>query len=145
MAPGTLYDPSTAPQLRPWLIRTLEPMYAQVLVFVAHSDLSYRCDADPVVLADYVLALLIHDGPEAELRKMFAKQLEEFLEGGASLTFFAVPISSHFNYISCRSWTICRDFIFRSAFKSISPVLGFLLHLSRRRRHSHSIRRHCPS
>ncbi|KZT41348.1 hypothetical protein SISSUDRAFT_303216 [Sistotremastrum suecicum HHB10207 ss-3] len=80
MAPGTLYDPSTAPQLRPWLIRTLEPMYAQLAVILRHSDLATRCDADPVVLADYVLALLIHDGPEAELRKMFAKQLEEFLE-----------------------------------------------------------------
>ena len=41
---------------------------------------SYRCDADPIILADYVIALLSHDGPEYEMRKMFTKQLEEFLD-----------------------------------------------------------------
>ncbi|KIJ45498.1 hypothetical protein M422DRAFT_74981 [Sphaerobolus stellatus SS14] len=59
-----LYDESTASSLRPWLIRTLQPI----------------CDADPEALADYVIALLKHDAPEPQLRKMFIGQLEEFLE-----------------------------------------------------------------
>ncbi|KAF8587345.1 hypothetical protein K439DRAFT_1630837 [Ramaria rubella] len=63
-----LYDESTASSLRPWLVRTLQPI----------------CDADPEALADYVLALLKHDAAEPELRKMFVSQLEEFLEKEAS-------------------------------------------------------------
>lgn len=59
-----LYDPSTAKQLKPWLIRTLEPI----------------CDAEPSALAEYILALLKHNGPEGELRKELTVQLEEFLE-----------------------------------------------------------------
>ncbi|OSD06024.1 hypothetical protein PYCCODRAFT_1070348 [Trametes coccinea BRFM310] len=59
-----LFDPDTANHLKPWLIRTLEPI----------------CDAEPSALADYVLALLKHNAPEAELRKEMVVQLEEFLE-----------------------------------------------------------------
>ncbi|KAF9521544.1 hypothetical protein CPB83DRAFT_801313 [Crepidotus variabilis] len=59
-----LYDPTTAPQLKPWLVRTLEPI----------------CDAEPGALADYILALLKHNVPENEMRKELASQLEEFLE-----------------------------------------------------------------
>ncbi|KZW02091.1 hypothetical protein EXIGLDRAFT_760307 [Exidia glandulosa HHB12029] len=59
-----LLDTVNVADLRPWLIRTLEPI----------------CDADPEVLADYVLALLKHEAPEAELRTMFTKQLEDFLD-----------------------------------------------------------------
>ncbi|EMD41690.1 hypothetical protein CERSUDRAFT_110267 [Gelatoporia subvermispora B] len=50
--------------LKPWLIRTLEPI----------------CDAEPGALADYILALLNHDAPESELRRELAEQLDEFLE-----------------------------------------------------------------
>ncbi|KAH9921931.1 uncharacterized protein BXZ73DRAFT_39181 [Epithele typhae] len=63
-----LYDPDTANHLKPWLIRTLEPI----------------CDAEPGALADYILALLKHNAPEPELRKELETQLEEFLENGAS-------------------------------------------------------------
>ena len=45
----------------------------------------FRCDADPSALADYILALLKHNGPEPELRKELGAQLDEFLEKGASL------------------------------------------------------------
>jgi RNA-binding protein 26 len=48
----------------------------------------FRCDADPSALADYILALLKHNGPESELRRELAAQLDEFLEKGASLLFF---------------------------------------------------------
>ncbi len=42
-----------------------------------------RCDAEPGALAEYILALLRHNAPEADLRKELMKQLEEFLEKGA--------------------------------------------------------------
>ncbi|KZT58479.1 hypothetical protein CALCODRAFT_494995 [Calocera cornea HHB12733] len=59
-----LFNVSRGDELRPWLISTLEPI----------------CDADPEVLADYVIALLRHDGEEQQLRTMFASQLEDFLD-----------------------------------------------------------------
>ncbi|KAF8688848.1 hypothetical protein AX14_003388 [Amanita brunnescens Koide BX004] len=59
-----IFDPVTAPQLKPWLLRTLEPI----------------CDAEPGALADYILALLKHNVPENEMRKELAVQLDEFLE-----------------------------------------------------------------
>ncbi|KDQ19836.1 hypothetical protein BOTBODRAFT_62234 [Botryobasidium botryosum FD-172 SS1] len=59
-----LFDTAQTSQIRPWLVQTLEPI----------------CDADPEVLADYVLALLKHEAPEAELRTMFTSQLRDFLE-----------------------------------------------------------------
>ncbi|KAJ7169630.1 hypothetical protein C8R46DRAFT_204124 [Mycena filopes] len=59
-----IFDPSTAVHLKPWLVRTLEPI----------------CDAEPGALADYILALLKHNVPETEMRKELAVQLDEFLE-----------------------------------------------------------------
>ncbi|KDR84750.1 hypothetical protein GALMADRAFT_131542 [Galerina marginata CBS 339.88] len=57
-------DSVSATQLKPWLIRTLEPI----------------CDAEPGALADYILALLQHNVPENEMRQELAVQLDEFLE-----------------------------------------------------------------
>ncbi|KAG1749685.1 uncharacterized protein EDB91DRAFT_1046474 [Suillus paluster] len=59
-----LYDPTSAQHLKPWLVRTLEPI----------------CDAEPGALAEYILALLKHNVPENEMRKELSSQLEEFLE-----------------------------------------------------------------
>ncbi|KAF9014943.1 hypothetical protein BDQ17DRAFT_1340220 [Cyathus striatus] len=59
-----LFDPSSVPHLKPWLVRTLEPI----------------CDAEPGALAEYILALLKHNVPEPDMRKELAVQLEEFLE-----------------------------------------------------------------
>ncbi|KAF5355944.1 hypothetical protein D9756_004266 [Leucocoprinus leucothites] len=59
-----LYDPATAPNLKPWLVRTLEPI----------------CDAEPGALADYILALLKHNVSESEMRKELLAQLDEFLD-----------------------------------------------------------------
>ncbi|KAJ3141375.1 hypothetical protein HK100_007614 [Physocladia obscura] len=39
-----------------------------------------RCDADPSVLAEYVIALLKHDKTDADLRTLCREQLEEFLK-----------------------------------------------------------------
>ncbi|TFK19891.1 hypothetical protein FA15DRAFT_154339 [Coprinopsis marcescibilis] len=59
-----IFDPASAPHLKPWLVRTLEPI----------------CDAEPGALAEYILALLKHNVPEADMRKELQVQLEEFLE-----------------------------------------------------------------
>ncbi|KAH8100565.1 hypothetical protein BXZ70DRAFT_1022606 [Cristinia sonorae] len=59
-----MLEPENATHLKPWLVKTLEPI----------------CDAEPGALADYILALLKHAAPEAELRKELATQLDEFLE-----------------------------------------------------------------
>jgi len=59
-----LFDPSTTPQLKPWLVRTLEPI----------------CDAEPGALAEYILALLKHNVPESDMRRELTGQLDEFLE-----------------------------------------------------------------
>ncbi|KAF9073733.1 hypothetical protein BDP27DRAFT_1318062 [Rhodocollybia butyracea] len=59
-----IFDQANAPHLKPWLVRTLEPI----------------CDAEPGALADYILALLKHNVPELEMKKELQSQLEEFLE-----------------------------------------------------------------
>ncbi|KAI0936116.1 hypothetical protein AcW1_000438 [Taiwanofungus camphoratus] len=59
-----LFDLETANDLKPWLVRNLEPI----------------CDAEPGALAEYILALLKHNAPENDLRKELASQLDEFLE-----------------------------------------------------------------
>ncbi|GAW09315.1 hypothetical protein F5879DRAFT_455844 [Lentinula edodes] len=59
-----IFEESNAPHLKPWLIRTLEPI----------------CDAEPGALADYILALLKHNVPEPEMKNDLKSQLDEFLE-----------------------------------------------------------------
>ncbi|KAG7450293.1 uncharacterized protein BT62DRAFT_991286 [Guyanagaster necrorhizus] len=59
-----VFDPANSHHLKPWLVRTLEPI----------------CDAEPGALAEYILALLKHNVPESEMRKELAVQLDEFLE-----------------------------------------------------------------
>jgi hypothetical protein len=43
-----------------------------------------RCEAEPAVLAKYVLALLRNDKPEPELRALCEEQLEDFLGEGCT-------------------------------------------------------------
>jgi RNA-binding protein 26 len=79
-----LFDPSTAPQLKPWLVRTLEPMYvSQALGEIFWLNFQFdRCDAEPGALAEYILALLKHNVPESDMRRELSGQLDEFLEKG---------------------------------------------------------------
>ncbi|KIK71256.1 hypothetical protein GYMLUDRAFT_33395 [Collybiopsis luxurians FD-317 M1] len=63
-----IFDPVNAHHLKPWLVRTLEPI----------------CDAEPGALADYILALLKHNVPEPEMKKELETQLAEFLENECS-------------------------------------------------------------
>ena len=81
-----VFDPASAPHLKPWLVRTLEPMFVCLMCLfpyiLTHSFSS--CDAEPGALADYILALLRHNVPESEMRTELAAQLDEFLEKGQS-------------------------------------------------------------
>ncbi|KZV77625.1 hypothetical protein PENSPDRAFT_746751 [Peniophora sp. CONT] len=81
-----IFDPSTEDHLRPWLTRTLEPI----------------CDADPEALSNYILALLKHESPEADLRRDLSQQLEEFLEketaGFVNTLFTALRTKSYLPY-----------------------------------------------
>jgi hypothetical protein len=55
---------------------------------------SSRSDADADVLADYVLALLRHDGDIEAIRKVFEEEIPDFLrEGRLSLGVFWVSTS----------------------------------------------------
>ena len=47
---------------------------------------SYRSDADADVLADYVLALLRHDGDIATVRRLCEEEIPDFLKEGRSST-----------------------------------------------------------
>ncbi len=58
-----LFDEAHTEELKAWLTSELGPI----------------CDADPEVLADYVLALLKHESSEAELQALLTEQLEDFL------------------------------------------------------------------
>lgn len=40
------------------------------------------CEADPGMLADYIIALLKHDKPIPELQPLMLSQLEDFLNEG---------------------------------------------------------------
>ena len=54
---------------------------------------SYRSDADADVLADYVLALLRHDGDIATVRRLCEEEIPDFLKEGKEL-YSAVPWTS---------------------------------------------------
>ncbi len=80
-----VFDPNNSHHLKPWLVRTLEPMFVTILCSGITDELcSRRCDAEPGALAEYILALLKHNVPESEMRKELAVQLDEFLEKGQS-------------------------------------------------------------
>lgn len=73
----------------------------------------YSCDAEPQVLADYILALLKHSGEEADLRVMFIEQLHDFLEDGTLSLYFCIIESTHLTMFSCSLWygrgtSLCR-------------------------------------
>ncbi|KAI0128144.1 hypothetical protein F4776DRAFT_197742 [Hypoxylon sp. NC0597] len=63
-----LFSESDAPLLRGWIIRRL----------------ANTSDADADVLADYVLALLRHDGDVESIRKIFEEEIPDFLREDAA-------------------------------------------------------------
>ncbi|CAO1615786.1 unnamed protein product [Parajaminaea phylloscopi] len=63
-----LFEPAHSSQIKAWLTRELGPI----------------CDAEPDVLADYVIALLKHDASEADLSSLLNEQLADFLDDKTS-------------------------------------------------------------
>ncbi|KAI1339469.1 hypothetical protein F5Y15DRAFT_382653 [Xylariaceae sp. FL0016] len=63
-----LFDEKDAPHLKTWII----------------SRLSHTSDADADVLADYVLALLRHEGDIETVRGQFDREITDFLKGDAA-------------------------------------------------------------
>ncbi|WFD31529.1 hypothetical protein MSPP1_002567 [Malassezia sp. CBS 17886] len=63
-----LFPQEDSSTVKAWLVHELEPL----------------CDADPDVLADYVLALFKNDSNEQELAAMLNEQLVDFLESGTA-------------------------------------------------------------
>ena len=73
--------------LREWLVATLEPLYILLLFvffFFCYYIVSFvlRCDAEPIALARYVLALVAKDKPLDRLRENCIDRLEVFLDRG---------------------------------------------------------------
>ncbi|KNC98627.1 uncharacterized protein SPPG_06309 [Spizellomyces punctatus DAOM BR117] len=58
----------------------LDDASSTVLKKLLTSQLQPICDADPIVLADYVIALLKHDKPIADLKALCISQLDDFLK-----------------------------------------------------------------
>lgn len=54
-------------------------LYREMLTMFSCCD---RSDADADVLADYVLALLRHDGDAQDVRKLFESEIPDFLKEG---------------------------------------------------------------
>ena len=59
-----------------------------------------RSDADPDVLADYVLALLRHDGDISDVRKLCEEEIPDFLKEGALSPVVACPNSFHISKLT---------------------------------------------
>ena len=69
--------------LREWLVATLEPLYVLFLyIFSNLFCVLLRCDAEPIALARYVLALVAKDKPLDKLRENCIDRLEVFLDRG---------------------------------------------------------------
>lgn len=83
-----LFPEEDAPLLKAWIVKRIENTYAATLpparlVRRMLTSAEHRSDADSDVLADYVIALLKHDGDPASVRKLCEEEIPDFLtEGG---------------------------------------------------------------
>jgi len=76
--------------LREWLVATLEPLYDFYFYAICLIYLGFfciRCDAEPIALARYVLALVAKDKPLDKLRENCIDRLEVFLDRGKKKEF----------------------------------------------------------
>jgi hypothetical protein len=92
-----LFPEEDAPHLKAWIVKRLENTYVTSCPFPADAPLVWhrdnadsfcplafhRSDADADVLADYVLALLRHDGDVKDVRKLCEEEIPDFLKEGA--------------------------------------------------------------
>ena len=67
-----------------WLFtwRAVKFFLKECMVFLSCVYIVYRCDADPVALAKYVVALLRKEKPKSALKELCIDQLEVFLAKG---------------------------------------------------------------
>lgn len=93
-----LFPEEDAPQLKTWIVKRIEntfvypqagaraPLLPQCVVFFCPPLLTSfslcRSDADSDVLADYVIALLKHDGDAASVRALCEAEIPDFLTEG---------------------------------------------------------------
>ncbi|CAG8534249.1 557_t:CDS:10, partial [Acaulospora morrowiae] len=79
-----IIDDSSSKALKKYLSNILEPMYVRSLDLCSSFSCLHvsvvGCDADPSVLADYVIALLQHDKSNQDLRQLCIDQLDDFLK-----------------------------------------------------------------
>ncbi len=76
--------------LKAWIVKRIENTLVQPWLFSPYQSSRltlrtiYRSDADSDVLADYVIALLKHDGDGASVRKLCEEEIPDFLTEGES-------------------------------------------------------------
>lgn len=88
-----LFPEEDAPQLKTWIVKRIENTFVCCSCGLSFSFsprlLTYfsflcRSDADSDVLADYVIALLKHDGDAASVRTLCEAEIPDFLTEGPS-------------------------------------------------------------
>jgi RNA-binding protein 26 len=84
-----LFPEEDAPLLKAWIMRRLENTYAEAEPQERDQEgleltlfLANRSDADTDVLADYVIALLQHEGDADSMQKLFEEEIPDFLNEG---------------------------------------------------------------
>jgi RNA-binding protein 26 len=89
-----LFPDEDAPLLKAWIVKRLENtlVYSSLTSALQPQKLgyaneyarylTYRSDADADVLAEYVLALLQHDGDAETIRKLCEDEIPDFLKEG---------------------------------------------------------------
>lgn len=91
-----LFPEEDAPQLKTWIVKRIENTYVPLVPScllccslpgfepqLLTCALSTRSDADSDVFAEYVIALLKHDGDQAAIRKVCEEEIPDFLNEGS--------------------------------------------------------------
>lgn len=81
----------------------------------------FRCDAEPGALADYILALLKHNAPEADLRQELMSQLEEFLEKGVYSLHFISALALTDSFVNAETSSFIQTLFTALRTKSYMP------------------------
>ncbi len=96
-----LFSEEDAPQLKKWIVKRLENTYVSMRLGSTLSNelsvLTRHChssDADADVLADYVLALLRHDGDLQTVRRLCEEEIPDFLKEGKTYM-LRYPVPAH--------------------------------------------------
>lgn len=87
-----LFPEEDAPLLKAWIVKRIENtcvlspcLVEDILCWESGNTDVYRSDADSDVLAEYVIALLKHDGDRESVRKLCEQEIPDFLTEGMFL------------------------------------------------------------